>query len=85
MGASPHAAVTDRVIGVDPSAEIAALAKQSAEIIIPTPEEVAALIQATPARYRAATWLAAGEGSRQGETFGLATDRVTAGAPVLGA
>lgn len=42
----------------------------------PTVEQVEALVEAMPARYRAMVVLAAGTGLRQGEAFGLTLDRV---------
>jgi integrase len=70
-------AVKDRVIPFDPSADVRAPEKTASEITIPTSAEVAALIDATPDRYRIATVLAASQGLRQGEAHGLAVDKLT--------
>ncbi|HEY8533318.1 MAG TPA: site-specific integrase, partial [Micromonospora sp.] len=38
---------------------------------VPTEDEVLALLDAVPARYRAAIWLGAGQGCRLGEVLGM--------------
>jgi integrase len=73
-----YAAVLDDVIRKSPCVRIS-LSKRdpSTHQVKPiTLEQVQAIENAVPARYRAAVVLAAGAGLRQGEVFGLAVDRV---------
>lgn len=80
------AATFDRVIGVDPCADVTSPDKERKDITIPTPAEVAALVDAAPDRYRAAVLLAAGCGTRQSEMTGLALDKIVfpTGTAILG-
>ncbi len=69
------AAVTDRVISENPcdgvklSQVLRGLSR--APKWVPTEGEVLALLEAVPARYRAAVWLGAGQGCRLGEVLGV--------------
>lgn len=69
------AAVTDKVIpenpcdGVKLSQVLRGLSR--APKWVPTESEVLALLEAVPARYRAAIWLGAGQGCRLGEVLGM--------------
>ncbi|WP_062526039.1 tyrosine-type recombinase/integrase [Demequina rhizosphaerae] len=70
------AAVRDRRILESPCVEIK-LPKAPVKRVEPiTTATVEAIIEAVPPRYRALVVLAAGTGMRQGEVFGLTTDRV---------
>jgi integrase len=73
------AAHRDQKVRRNPAEGVEPPANERTEVIIPTTAEVFALAEATPDRYRAATWLAAGDGLRGGEVFGLAEDMVTFG------
>jgi integrase len=73
------AAHRDGKIRRNPAAGVEPPANERTEVVIPTTAEVSALVDAAPDRYRAAVWLAAGDGLRGGEVFGLADDRVTFG------
>jgi integrase len=66
-----RAAVLDRVIGVSPCQEIKLPDIPDADRYVPTPREFVAVAAELPARYRAAVYVAAGCGLRQGELFGL--------------
>ncbi len=69
-------AVTDRVIAASPATGLK-LAKTPARRVEPLEVgQVLALVDAMPARFRAAAVVAAGAGLRQGEVFGLCVDRV---------
>lgn len=70
------AAVRDRVIAVSPCTGITLPELPHAEHVILTPEQVHGLASALPARYRAAVYLGAGCGLRQGEVFGLELEHV---------
>ncbi|GAB3148531.1 site-specific integrase [Micromonospora sonneratiae] len=69
------AAVTDKLIpdnpcdGVKLSQVLRGLSR--APKWVPTENEVLALLDAVPARYRAAVWLGAGQGCRFGEVLGM--------------
>lgn len=64
-------ALADRAIGIDPTATVK-LPKVARKKVVPlTVEEVDALIDAAPARFRALVITCAGTGLRQGEAFGL--------------
>ena len=66
-----NAAVVDRRIGISPCTGIRLPEIPDAKYYIARPEEVHALAEALPARYRAIVYLAAGCGWRGGEIFGL--------------
>lgn len=71
------AAVDDRVISASPCRRITLPKKDaSGEVVPPTVEQVAALIDAMPERYRAAVVTLAGSGLRIGELLGLDTPHV---------
>lgn len=70
------AAVLDRVIGVSPCQGIKLPDIPDADRYVPTPREFVAVAAQLPARYRAAVFVAAGCGLRQGELFGLELDHV---------
>lgn len=69
------AAVTDRVIPENPcdGVKLAQVLRglSRAPKWVPTKTEVLALLDAAPARYRAAIWLGAGQGCRLGEALGM--------------
>lgn len=71
------AAVQDRVIGVSPcTAEIRLPEVDDGELFIARPDQVHALADALPPRYRAVVYVAAGCGWRGGEVFGLMPEDV---------
>lgn len=81
------AAHRDRKIPVDPSMHVSPPDKVKTSLTIPTPDEVAALVDAArPYSIEAAVLLAAGAGLRQSEVTGLALDAITfpMGTPILG-
>lgn len=69
-------AVGDRLIGTSPCAGVRLPPIPDATYHIATPDQVHALYEALPERYRAVAYLAAGEGWRAGEIFGLELDGV---------
>lgn len=71
-----RAAVDDRVISSTPCRNVALPRPDGAEVVPLTVEEVGALVEGMPHRYRAGLVAAAGLGVRQGELFGLTVDRV---------
>lgn len=71
-----RAAVADRLIVRTPCESIRLPAKERARVVPYTLDQVAALADAVPARYRGLVTFAAGTGLRQGECFGLTVDRV---------
>jgi integrase len=70
------AAVDDRLIARNPCTGVRLPRQAKRQVQPPTVEQVTALIDAIPERYRALVVLAAGTGLRQGECFGLTVDRV---------
>jgi integrase len=70
------AAVRDGLIPTNPAEGIKLAKAQHKQIVIPSTEDVVAIVAAMPDRYRAMVTLAAGTGLRQGEVFGLTLDRV---------
>ncbi len=70
------AAVRDRRITGSPCEGIRLPKQEPHRVVPPTTDDVQALADAVPARYRALVILAAGTGLRQGEAFGLTLDRV---------
>jgi integrase len=76
----------DKVIPSNPGEGVKLPAEGKNAIVIPSPEQVAALITAAPGRYRACVWLGVGAGLRQAEMTGLTIDRLhmPLGTPVLG-
>lgn len=69
-------AVRDGYIVRTPCTKISLPKIDAGQIVPLTPAEVAAIVAATPDRYRAVVMLCAGCGLRQGEAFGLTVDRV---------
>ncbi len=69
-------AVRDRRITGSPCEGIRLPKQEPHRVVPPTTDDVQALADAVPARYRALVILAAGTGLRQGEAFGLSLDRV---------
>lgn len=70
------AAVEDRLIGVSPCVGVKLPDVQAGGFPIARPEQVHALVEALPERYRAIPLVAAGCGWRGGEVFGLEFDAV---------
>lgn len=70
------AAVLDRAIGVSPCVGVRLPTVDRGERFIPSAEQVHAVAEALPARYRAVVYVAAGCGLRGGEIFGLELDDV---------
>lgn len=69
-------AVTDQLLLASPCVGIR-LPKRERRTVVPlTTEQVRALIDAVPDRYRALVVLGAGSGLRQGEAFGMTLDHV---------
>lgn len=66
-----QAAVDDRVIAHSPCQRIVLPARSEAEVTSPTAEQVRALADAVPARFRAVVVLLGGSGLRIGEALGL--------------
>lgn len=71
-----RAAVADRLIAVSPCTGIKLPKIEVHKVVPPSVEEVQAIAQAMPERYRALVTFAAGTGLRQGECFGVTLDRV---------
>jgi integrase len=71
-----RAAVADRIIASSPAVGLRLPSLEAGEVVPLHPEELVRLVDAMPERYRAAAWLGAGSGLRQGELFGLTVDRV---------
>jgi integrase len=71
-----RAAVRDRAVAANPCEGVTLPRRPRPEVVPPSVEEVMALLDAMPERYRVAGWLAAGAGLRQGEALGLTRDRV---------
>jgi integrase len=71
-----RAAVADKLIPENPCAGMKAPRPEKAKVVPLSVEQVHALADALPDRYRAMVILAAGTGLRQGEAFGLTVDRV---------
>jgi integrase len=69
-----NAAVLDRIIGVSPCAGLKPPAAGKHAHFIPTAEQVRAVAEALPGRYRAVAWLAAGCGWRRNEILGAEVD-----------
>lgn len=69
-----RAAVVDRRIGASPCVDVRLPDIPDAEYYIAKQEQVHALYEALPGRYRAIVYLAAGCGWRGGEIFGLESD-----------
>jgi integrase len=65
------AAVRDRLIGLDPTDGVKRPTVPRERIVPLTVEQVEAIVESLPDRYRAAAVVAAGAGLRQGEVFGL--------------
>ena len=66
-----NAAVDDRVVAVSPCRKVTLPRPEDIEVVPLTVEEVTAVIEAMPDRYRAAAVLLAGSGLRIGELLGL--------------
>lgn len=71
-----NAAVDDRLIPRSPCTGVRLPRQASRQVEPPTADQIEALIDAMPDRYRALVVLAAGTGLRQGECFGLTVDRI---------
>ena len=71
-----NTAVDDRLITRSPASGVRLPRRTRHEIQPPTVEQVEALLDAMPDRYKALVVVAAGTGLRQGECFGLTVDRV---------
>ena len=71
-----RAAVADRLIMTSPADGVRAPKIHRSPVVPLTVEQVHALADAVPDRWRAAVILAAGTGLRQGEVLGLTVDRV---------
>ena len=76
LSAALNAAVTDGLISRNPCSMVKPPKAPAARVQPWTGEQVAAVRQALPARYRALADPGAGLGLRQGEAFGLAVDDV---------
>lgn len=70
------ASVRDRNLGVSPCVDVRLPAKFQREVVPLTPEQVAALADMIPDRYRGLVVVGAGCGLRLGEATGLTMDRV---------
>jgi len=71
-----NTAVDDRLLARSPASGIRLPRQTRHEVQPPAVEQVEALIETMPDRYKALVVLAAGTGLRQGECFGLTVDRV---------
>ncbi len=71
-----RAAIRDRRIISNPCEGSKLPKSETVRVQPPTTEQIRALHEAMPARYKAMVTLAAGTGMRQGECFGLSVDRV---------
>lgn len=69
-------AVKDRLIAASPCVGVKLPRAASREVVPPTTEEVVAIADSVPPRYRALVVLAAGTGLRQGEALGLLVPKV---------
>lgn len=76
LAAMFDAAARDRVIPASPCSGIRLPERPHTERTILTPDQVHALADALPARYRAIAYLGAGCGLRPGETLGLELEHV---------
>lgn len=69
------AAVTDKLLGENPcdGVKLSQILRGLSHVPkwVPTEQDVLALLDAVPARYRAAIWLGAGQGCRLGEALGV--------------
>jgi integrase len=70
------AAVEDRLVPFNPARKVKLPTPDVREIVVPTPEQVAALHDAAAPGFRAAVVLGAGLGLRQAEAAALSVDRV---------
>jgi integrase len=70
------AAVTDRLIPSSPAVGVKLPRPELDEVVPMTPEEVQAMAEAVPARYRALIVAGAATGMRQGELLGLTVNRI---------
>lgn len=70
------AAVRDKRLTESPCIDVKLPQREPKPVVPPTTEQVRALAEEVPERYRALVLLAAGTGLRQGEAFGLTLDRV---------
>ena len=71
-----NGAVADRMIATNPADGLKLPRVERSELVIPSPEQVAAIAVAIDDRHRALVVVGAGLGLRQGEAFGLSRDRV---------
>ncbi|MDP8975753.1 MAG: site-specific integrase [Actinomycetota bacterium] len=70
------AAVADRLIPVSPTVGVKLPRAELDEVVPMAPEQVRAMAEAVPVRYRALIVAGAATGLRQGEALGLTVDRV---------
>jgi hypothetical protein len=61
-----NAAVLDRVIGISPCVGVKSPVAEKRNRFVPDADQVRAVAEALPERYRAIAWLAAGCGWRRG-------------------
>lgn len=71
-----RAAIDDRIVTTTPCRGIKLPRLEQHQVTPPDTDQVRALVEAIPERYRAVVVLGAGTGLRQGEAFGVAVDRV---------
>jgi integrase len=72
-----NAAVADRIIATSPATKaLDVRASASREITLLTPEQMDAVADGLPRRWRAMVAVGSGTGLRQGETLGLQVDRI---------
>jgi integrase len=70
------AAVDDQLIATNPAKGVKLPERTKGEIVPPTPDEIAALVEAAAPWFRIAVVLGAGLGLRQSEVSGLTADRI---------
>jgi len=71
-----RSAVADRIIATTPCVRVTLPRPEAAHVVPLATEEVEALVEAVPDRYRALVVMAAGTGVRQGEALGVTLDRL---------
>ena len=69
-------AVRDRLVSSSPCIDVRLPRKTCRQVVPLSKEQVFALVEAVPDRYRALVLLAAATGLRQGEAFGLTLDEI---------
>jgi integrase len=70
------AAIEDRLLVVNPARKVKLPSSDAKQLVVPTPQQVAALHDAAPEGFRAAIVLGAGLGLRQAEAAALSVDRI---------